>query len=669
MKSARLLFLALLFSVSFAQLQFESNHITATRFVNQVLEQLHYKNQPLDDNFSDIIYHQYLKDLDYNKAFFLASDIAEFDEHRYMFDDDLLKGNIRFAFDIFNRYKHRSDQRFTSIYELISTGFDFSLDEDFYYDRETANWAESQKELDDYWRKRIKNEMLNLIVSGKEVDKAKELLKKRYENQERQFTQLTSEDVYQLFMRSYLSSVDPHTSYFSPREAENFNIAMRLSLEGIGAQLRTINEYTTVASVIVGGPADKQGELKAEDKIIAVAQDKDEFVDVIGWRIDDVVNLIRGKKGSKVRLKVIPAGADVQSTPVEISIIRDKVKLEEQSAKASIKEVESSGKMFRLGVIDLPTFYADFEAYNRGDKDYKSSANDVHKLVDSLKQVGIDGILVDLRNNGGGSLSEAVALTGLFIKDGPVVQVKDKQGNVEVLKDLDKNVVYDGPLLVLINQYSASASEIFAGAIQDYRRGLVVGMQSFGKGTVQRILDLGYYSKNPKIGQIKLTTSKFYRITGESTQHKGVVPDILIPTRADHAETGESSYDHALTWDKINATGFSMFNLAHTDLSQVLKRHENRTKKSIEFKQYNEGIEEYKQNSKKKFVTLSEKKRRAQQAEEQEKRRMKVNEKRKALGLKALKKDEKIPSEKASDFILEESSFILTDLISALKDA
>jgi carboxyl-terminal processing protease len=668
MKQKRFILILLLISFSLSQLNPEAKHQISTRWVNAALDQLHYKDQKLNDDFSLVIFNQYLKDLDYNKAFFLQSDIAEFSKFKYQMDDDLKVGNVNTAFFIFNRFMHRINQRFTNVFELIESDFDFSLDEEFFYDRETAPWASAQKELNDYWRKRIKNELLNLMVSGKDLKKSRELIKQRYKNQERQFNQFKNEDVYQFFMNAYLNSVDPHTTYFSPRAAENFNIGMKLSLEGIGAQLRTVNEYTTVHRIIKAGPADKQGELKSKDKIIGVAQDSEDFVDVIGWRIDDVVKLIRGKKGTLVRLKVIPKDADASET-VEISIIRDQVKLEDQAAQASIQLVKKDGKDFRLGVIDLPTFYSNFAAQNPDDPTFRSSTTDVHNLLDSLKAEGVDGVLMDLRNNGGGSLQEAVALTGLFIEDGPVVQVKDKKNQIDVLKDEDKKIIYDGPLVVLINQSSASASEIFAGAIQDYQRGLVIGMQSFGKGTVQRVLDLGRYIKSKEVGQVKLTTSKFYRVSGESTQHQGVIPDIVYPTRYTHEEYGESSLDHALTWDKIKEAKHKKVGFGGKNLEPVFQNHEKRVKKSVMFQQLKKSIESAKENSNTKSVTLNEKKRRLEMEVDKEKRRLFVNERRKAQGLPEIKKGEKFPKEKANDFILKESQNILLDLISVVKDA
>lgn len=658
----------LFFSLSFSQHTFEPKHVTSTRWVNAAIEQLHFKDQPLDDNFSELVFNQYLKDLDYNKAFFLLDDVAEFKRFEHKLDDHLKAGNMRVAFDMFNRFKHRSSQRFTTVFELIDSDFDFSLDEEFHYDREDSRWAESQEELNDYWRKRIKHELLNLVVSGKELAKARELIKQRYENQERQFGQFKNEDVYQFFMNAYLNSIDPHTTYFSPRAAENFNIGMRLSLEGIGAQLRTVNEYTTVHRIVEGGPADRHGELKAKDKIVGVAQGESPFIDVIGWRIDDVVKLIRGKKGTTVRLKVIPSEADL-SESTEIAIVRDKVKLEDQAAEASITKVKKDGKEYKIGVVDLPTFYSNFAVQDPNNPDYRSSTTDVHRLVDSLKNEGIDGLLMDLRNNGGGSLQEAVSLTGLFIKDGPVVQVKNKKNEIDVLEDEDKTVVYDGPLVVLINQSSASASEIFSGAIQDYRRGLVVGMQSFGKGTVQRVLDLGRYIKNKEVGQIKLTTSKFYRVSGESTQHQGVIPDIVYPTRFTHDEYGESSLDHALLWDKIKEAPHVKTGFGSDNIDPVFKNHESRVAGNVLFQQLKRNIEESRKDRNNKSVSLNLERRKQEREKDKEKRRLLVNERRKANGLPEIKKGEKIPKEKVNDYILKESTQILTDLISVVKDA
>jgi len=401
-------------------------------------------------------------------------------------------------------------------------------------------------EADNYWRKRMKDSLLRLVLSGKEPDKARELLRKRYANQLKQLAQQDADDAIQGFINVMAGLYDPHTSYLAPRTLENFNISMSLSLEGIGAVLQLEDEFTKIVRIVPGGPADKQGVLAAEDKIIGVAQDDEAMVDVIGWRLDDVVALIRGKKDSQVRLEIMPGTSEGGDKTTTVVITRDKVKLEEQAAKSKIIELQKGDKKFRAGVITVPAFYMDFEAYRKRDPDFKSTSRDVMKLIIALKKEAVDGIVLDLRNNGGGSLYEATALTDLFIHPGPVVQIRHADQHVSREQRARQRPFYDGPLMVLINRLSASASEIFAGAIQDYGRGLVVGTTSFGKGTVQVLAPL-------KQGRLKLTESKFYRVSGQSTQHRGVIPDISFPSYFNADEVGESSQDNALPWDSIRA--------------------------------------------------------------------------------------------------------------------
>ena len=525
-----------------------------TALFREILDRLatrHYHGQKINDDLSRRYLETYVEMLDPLKSYFLQSDIDEFNQWQNRLDDLARRGDVNPGFIMFNRLRSHSIKQLQHNIDLLESDytFDFTLDESIVLDGEERNWHQNAEQRNDYWRKRIKDSLIRLILNDKEPKKARELLVKRFTNQMKQMKQRDSQDVFQLYVNALASLYDPHTSYYSPRTTENFQINMSLSLEGIGAELTIEDEYTKVARVIPGGPADLQGMLKAEDKIISVGQDDEELVDVIGWRLDDVVQLIRGAKDTVVRLEVIGGASDSSDSTEIISIVRDKVKLEEKSAQSKIIDIEQDGKKLRLGVIDIPAFYMDFEAYRKRDPEYKSTTRDVYKLLMELRDENVDGIILDLRNNGGGSLHEATMLTDLFIGAGPVVQIRNAYQQVSRDQRATMRAVYDGPLLVMINRLSASASEIFAGAMQDYGRALIVGSQSFGKGTVQDINGLSS-------GQLKLTVSKFYRVSGDSTQHRGVLPDIEFPSIYDVEEVGESHKDNALPWDSIHAVPF-----------------------------------------------------------------------------------------------------------------
>lgn len=507
----------------------------------------HYRGQRIDDQLSKRYLEQYLDQLDPLKSYFLQSDINEFNQWQTKLDDLAKRGDVKPGFVIFNRLRERATTQLAWNIALLQDTerfFDYAGDDSLVLDADKRDWLSSTAEAEIFWQKRVRDSMIRLLLNGKEEAKAKELLIKRYENQIKQFEQRDSQDVFQLYINALATLYDPHTSYFSPRTTENFQINMSLSLEGIGAELTTEDEYTKVVRIIPGGPADLQGILKAEDKIIGVGQDDEEIVDVVGWRLDDVVDLIRGAKDSTVRLEVIPGSGEAADSITLISIVRDKVKLEEKSAQSKILEIEQEGQTYKLGVIDIPAFYLDFEAYRNRDPNYKSTTRDVSKLLIDLTEQQVDGIVLDLRNNGGGSLFEATALTDLFIDRGPVVQIRDANQRIYRNQRATMPALYNGPMLVMINRLSASASEIFAGALQDYGRALIVGSRSYGKGTVQDVTGL-------TSGQLKLTISKFYRVSGDSTQHRGVLPDIAFPSAYDPEEVGESHQDNALPWDQI----------------------------------------------------------------------------------------------------------------------
>lgn len=543
---------------------------TAIEIIN-TLSSKHYKKQPVDDNFSSLLLDSYFDALDPAKAYLLKSDVTAFEGTRYRFDDDLTEGDLTDGFAIFNVFRERISARLESNIRLLESdfNFDFSQDESINLDNDSRRWMTSQAEADEYWRKRMKDSLLRLLLSGKELGDARELLRKRYANQLQQLARQDADDTVQGFINVLAGLYDPHTSYLAPRTLENFNISMSLSLEGIGAVLQLEDEFTKIVRIVPGGPADKQGTLAAEDKIIGVAQDDGSMIDVIGWRLDEVVELIRGKKDSRVRLEIIPGTLEGGDETTIVAITRDKVKLEEQAAKSHIIELQQDDESFRAGVIAIPAFYMDFEAYRQRDPDFKSTSRDVLKLIIDLKNDDVDGIVLDLRNNGGGSLYEATALTDLFIHPGPVVQIRHADQRVSREQRARQRPFYDGPLIVLINRLSASASEIFAGAIQDYGRGLIAGTTSFGKGTVQVLAPL-------KQGRLKLTESKFYRVSGQSTQHRGVVPDIAFPSYFDLEEVGESSRDNALPWDSIREVRHRMYEDFSPLLSILKARHQQR---------------------------------------------------------------------------------------------
>lgn len=545
-----------------------------TREIVDKLSQDHYRKLTIDDALSGQLLDQYLTTLDGAKSYFLRADINEFNQWRTTLDDAVKAGDVAPAYQIFNRFLERIQHRLQANVDLLESGYEFDFDRIEYLDMDAENrtWPVTMADADELWRKRIKDSLLRLIIADKEPGAARELLIKRYRNQINQIQQQDNEDVFQAFVNALTGLYDPHTNYLSPRTLENFNISMSLSLEGIGAVLQSEDEYTKIVRVIPGGPADRQGKLAAEDKIVAVGEGDDgDLVDVVGWRLDEVVELIRGPKDSLVRLQIIPAKAEAQEKPILLTIQRDKVKLEEQSAKSRILEIPQDERILKIGVIEIPAFYLDFEAYRKRDPDFKSTTRDVQKLLEQLREEAVDGIVLDLRNNGGGSLFEATSLTDLFIDPGPVVQIRHANQHISRDNRSRFQAYYKGPLVVLMNRLSASASEIFAGAIQDYNRGLIVGSQSFGKGTVQVMVPLGE-------GQLKLTESKFYRISGESTQHRGVLPDISFPSFYEDDEVGESSQEHALPWDKIHKVSHRSYRKFDPVLDELRALHDSRVK-------------------------------------------------------------------------------------------
>ncbi|MEW6507614.1 MAG: carboxy terminal-processing peptidase [Bacteroidota bacterium] len=641
--------------------------------INQVITQIfsnyHYRKQPINDSLSSVIFDDYFKTLDNNKLYFLASDVESFAKYHDQFDNFLLEGKLEIPFKIFNIFKQRVNERIQFVIKILKTEFDFSVNEYYVPDRTNSPWAKTEDELNELWRLRLKNDALNLIISGKDWKGSAEILAKRYQNFHKIILQYEAEDVFSLFMNSYTRTYDPHSDYFSPAASTNFNIAMKLSLEGIGATLRSENDYTIVASIVPGGPAHKSGLLKEEDKIVGVAQgDNGEFVDIIGWRLDDAIQLIRGKKGTVVRLKIIKAKDNLNSPPKEIRIIRDEVKLEEQAAKSEILNIQENGSNFKIGVVKIPSFYIDFEAQRTGKQNFKSTTRDVKEILEKFKQEKVDGVIIDLRNNGGGSLQEAITLTGLLIKQGPVVQVKSTNNIIEINQDPDPSITYDGPLAVMINRFSASASEIFSAAIQDYGRGIVLGENTFGKGTVQNLIDLNRTIpvKDKTLGQIKLTVAKFYRISGGSTQNRGVKPDIEYPSPYSHEDFGESSMPAALPWDQIQPANYSKFGDLSKFIDRLKKKHDERIKNDPEFQIVMDEINEFIYNRDKKEFSLNEKVRREERDLAESRKKKRDEERAKLSSIKVKEKSEvQTQTSSISDYELRETGKILADLILA----
>ena len=600
-------------SAKFEPLKPEDTHARTSINVIEQLTRHHYVRQRLDDDLSSQILDRYLEMLDPQRSYFLASDIETFEAYRYVLDDALRKGDLEPAFKIFNRYQERLRDRLEFTLALIEDGLedlDFTTDETIETDRSESPWLADEAAMDDLWTRRLKANVLSMRLNERELDAIKETLERRYSNRLTRSAQTNSEDAFQLYMNSVATSFDPHTQYFSPRTSENFNINMSLSLEGIGAVLRSEDEFTTVVRLVPAGPADKSSQLNPSDRIVGVGQEDEDMVDVIGWRLDDVVDLIRGPAGSKVRLDVVPAGSGPGAQPHQISLVREAVKLEEQSAQRRVLNVERNGREHKVGVIEIPTFYIDFKALQAGDPEYKSTTRDVRRLIEELKEEGVEGIVVDLRNNGGGSLQEASALTGLFIKAGPTVQVRSASGRVDLFNDEGGDVAWDGPLAVLVNRLSASASEIFAGAIQDYQRGLVLGGQTFGKGTVQTLIPLNR-------GQLKLTQAKFYRVSGQSTQHQGIIPDIEFPELFDQKKIGESTLSDALPWDVIRPTRFRREQSLAPVISMLETRHQSRIEQDPEFAYLNELVRRNREQAARTTLSLNEAQRRQEKAEEE----------------------------------------------------
>ncbi len=654
---------------AFQELQPSDDYKQVSKEIVEILEGTHYNKPSINDQISELAFEDYLDALDPTKSFFLQNDINALSVYKQRFDDALKSGDTQVAYTIYNLYLKRVEERLTDLEDNLPAmleEFDYTLDESLDLDSDHYTWAKNKQEQDETWRKRLKNRALTLKLNGETPEAISEVLTSRFKNQLKRIHQTDAVDVYQIFVNSITAALDPHSSYFAPRASETFNINMSLSLEGIGAVLQMEDDYTKVVRLIPGGPASAKGELSPNDKIVGVAQEGKEMINVVGMRLDDVVDMIRGERGTTVTLEIIPSKGAGQ-TSKRIKIVREKVKLEDQSAKKEIVEITRGDETYKVGVIELPTFYSDFAAQQAGDKNYKSSTKDTKKLIEELRKEDIVALILDLRNNGGGSLQEANSLTGLFIPSGPTVQIQDQNGRITPLGDRDAKIVYSGPMAVLTNRMSASASEIVAGALQDYGRALILGGQTFGKGTVQALQEVDK-------GQLKITQAKFYRVSGESTQHKGVVPDITFPSLFDTDKVGESALDKPLPWDKIHETRYPVYWDIPAYLPILEPRHQARMAKDPDFIALNDQIAEFKENEDKyKTLSLNESTR-IQINEETEKRELdRENARRAALDLEAIESvddieptDKLVYSKEAAEILLD---FIATNQLAEREKA
>jgi carboxyl-terminal processing protease len=634
------------------------------RQVGSLLEEAHYSKLKIDDSLSPRVMDKFIDGLDGQRSYFLASDIAEFESHRLRFDDMIRTGDIEPAYLIFARYQQRNRERVQHALALLDREPDFALNESFEFDRESAPWAKDSAELDELWRKRVKNDAISLLLTNKSWAEARDVLRTRYERVLKRADQVKPEEVFELFLNAYARTFDPHSSYFSPRNSEEYKIQMSLNYEGIGASLQLVDEYVTIMNLIEGGPAAAAGTLKINDRITAVGQGRDSsMTDVVGWRIDDVVQLIRGKGGTPVRLQILPAGAAPGSPEKTVEFIRGKVTLEAQAAKKELKTFRRGEREYKVGVINVPGFYSDYDAQRAGEKDYRSTTRDVRKLIDELKKEGLDSIVMDLRGNGGGFLPEAQSLTGLFIDRGPVVQVQFSGGDKEVLDDDQSGVAYDGPLVVLIDRFSASASEIFAGAIQDYGRGVVVGQRSFGKGTVQNLVPLSRWSARPINGQLTVTIGKFYRVTGESTQHRGVEPDVTLASPISLADIGESSLDDALPWDRIQAAGFGQPGQLAPSIAKLVTEENARQRRDPDYRWWLADIAAVEKLRSQKNLSLNIETRKADRAALETERLARENDRRAARQQPVLKSISELDSAELPDVILDQAVQVAGDMV------
>ncbi|MCU7948250.1 MAG: carboxy terminal-processing peptidase [Candidatus Thiodiazotropha sp. (ex Cardiolucina cf. quadrata)] len=659
--------------VPISELQPTPEQQQTANVIVKVIDKYHYKDVALDDAMSELILQRYFDALDPNRSFFLARDIVQFSRYQDKLDDYLKNARIEPAFEIFRLYRKRVAEAVGHAQKLVDSEFDFTIDETYIFEREEEPWSQTRTELSDVWRKRVKNDFLNLRLMDKKDEEIRKTLHDRFQRLLSRVEQFDSNDIFQTFINAYTLSLEPHTSYMSPSTSENFDISMRLSLEGIGAVLKDEDGYTVVQKTVIGGPAEQSDLLHAGDRIVGVGQGLEgRITDIIGWRLQDVVEQIRGPKGSVVRLGIFLKGDETGANRKTITLVRNKIKLEEQAAKSYIIDNLDGMKNYRIGVVEVPTFYRDFSAEARGDEDFRSTTRDVRDLLVDLKKQDVNGIVIDLRENGGGSLSEATELTGLFIDSGPVVQIKDAFGKIEVEQDPDQAIAYEGPLAVLVDRNSASASEIFAGAIQDYKRGIVIGEPTFGKGTVQTLVDLGRFVPGRKkdLGRLRLTMAQFFRINGGSTQHRGVVPDIQFPTAKYSDEYGERSLENALPWAQIRSANY--LPKGKGSMPRLVDNHMSRIQKDPGFEMLVDREKRFLELDKRTEVSLLERRRRTEWDDREHEQLLHKNRFQASQGMESIKSLEQADkdvdaddkeSEATQRIELNEAALILMDSI------
>ncbi|MEM7283452.1 MAG: carboxy terminal-processing peptidase [Pseudomonadota bacterium] len=648
-------------------------HARISKMITQLFERNHYQQKKINDALSSDIYDRYLEALDGNRRYLLEEDVLAFEKYRYKLDDYVRQGNMYPVFEMFDVYKARAQFRVSYALDLLETEPDFEIDEIYEFDRTEAPWAKNEAELNEIWRKSVKSDALSLMLADRGWEETQEVLEKRYRRVLKRFDQINSDDIFETFVNAYADTLDPHSSYFSPRNSEEYRIQMSLSYEGIGASLALEDDYVKVLAIIPGGPAAAAETIKPNDRITAVGQDgKEELVDVVGWRLDDVVQLIRGKRGTNVRLQLLRAGALPGDQEEIVTLMRDKVKLEEQAAKSEVLKVPHEGEDISVGVIEIPTFYRDYDAYARGEKDFRSTTADVAKLITELEEQGVEGLIVDLRGNGGGHLREAIELTGLFIESGPVVQLRDTRQTVQKLDDDDPRVAYHGPVAVLVNRFSASASEIFAAAIQDYGRGIVIGQRTYGKGTVQNLYNLdrrglsrwlGGDESGEGFGQLTLTMGKYYRVSGESTQHRGVMPDIALPSSIDDEDVGESTQETALPWDEIDSTDFPTISSLDGTIASLTQTHTDRVAEDPDFRYLVGRVEAQDAQREKTFVSLNINDRREERESLRQAQLDRENKRRAAQGLEPIETMEEFEASERPDIQLNEAASVVADWV------
>ena len=632
------------------------------KLVTAISERAHISQNNVNNESSIKVLNSFIESLDSFKMYFLEDDITYFQRYRYKIDDTLKSGDLEPVFDMFSIYRLRVQQRLSYSINLVNSIKSFEKDENYQFRAKKTKWSKSNNALEIQWRKKTKNDLLSLVLAGQELETAKGTLKKRYQRFLDRVNEYEEEDVINIFLNSYMDILDPHSNYLTPSQAEEYEIQTSLSYEGIGARLQNNDDFIEIVNLIPGGPAEKNGRLKPLDKIIGIYDVNNLVIDVIGWDVNEVVKLIRGPKGSSVTLRILPTSSDADSNPYDLSLIRDAITLEEQAASSYIKTLDVDNEQFHIGVITVPSFYQDFAARRKGEKNYKSTTSDVKNIVKELEEIGIDAIIMDLRGNSGGLLDEATALTGLFIDQGPIVQLKDMDDNIEVLDDPYPGMVYNGPMVIMIDRYSASASEIFAAAIQDYQRGIVIGQKTFGKGTVQNLYPLDRYSRYTSkkgFGQLTLTIAKYYRVTGSGTQNKGVTPDIELPSFINEDKIGEETKSNTLPWDQIVKLDFKAQHELSSALSVVEKNFLSRKQNNLALKFLIEDIDNFNNEQEVSSVSLN-----IDQRQNERDTRSQQNKERREKRLKELGyKDDQTFDEFRSNTILNEIYLMVADLI------